>query len=247
MDMCVSFWLFNSNPEAMCCKCLIETLTELMSKLGIVEESSKPSLAYLPRKKFLTDFTLNSNVAPIYSNAAPTLYPPSTPQVTLAVFPPTPPQPSLVDRFLLPSTPLPLPTLPPTPPSSPFCIEKGFRFSQFYEQLAAIQCLNGSKCKSAQIPQSFALETLCVSCIICKLKDLRPAMKTVVGASHRLSRRFSSSPPRVRFPTSHYVDTEIHCRLRLLSSLLSFGWMSLVWDYSFLTEITAMFWLDMSL
>jgi hypothetical protein len=148
MDMCASFWLFNSNPEVMCCKCLIETLTELMSKLGIVEESSKPSLAYLPRKKFLTDFTLNSNAAPIYSNAAPTLQskftllpsvsthtsssagvpmrpwrevfpsPPSTPQVTLAVFPPTPPQPSFVDRFLLPSTPLPLQTLPPPPPSS---------------------------------------------------------------------------------------------------------------------------------
>jgi hypothetical protein len=88
----------------------------------------------------------------------------------------------------------------------PFCIEKGFRFSQFYEQLAAIQCLNCSKCKSAHIPQSFPLETLCVSCIICKLKDLRPAMKTVVGTSRRLSRRFSSSPPRVRFPASHYAD-----------------------------------------
>jgi hypothetical protein len=67
MDMCTSFWLFNSNPEAMCCKCLIETLTELMSKLGIVEESSKPSLAYLPRKKFLTDSTLYSNAAPSWN------------------------------------------------------------------------------------------------------------------------------------------------------------------------------------
>jgi hypothetical protein len=139
MDMCASFWLFNSNPEIMCCKCLIETLTELMSKLGIVEESSKPSLAYLPRKKFLTDFTLNSNAAPTSQskfNLLPSVSthtsssagvpmrpwrevfpsPPSTPQVTLAVFPPTPPQPSFVDRFLLPSTPLPLPTLPPPPP-----------------------------------------------------------------------------------------------------------------------------------
>jgi hypothetical protein len=31
-------------------------------------------------------------------------------------------------------------------------------------------------------------------------------MKTVVGTSRCLSRRFSSSPPRVRFPASHYAD-----------------------------------------
>jgi hypothetical protein len=66
-----------------------------MSKLGIVEENSKPSLAYLPRKKFLTDFTL-------YSNAAPTS------QMKFTLLP-------SVDRFLVPSTPLPLPTLPPHP------------------------------------------------------------------------------------------------------------------------------------
>jgi hypothetical protein len=152
MDMCASFWLFNSNPEAMCVKCLIQTLNELMSKMGIIEEyklHSKPSLAYLLQNDSLTDFCLPSNAATtsqlnftalLPSTATRTasagvpmwpwwdLFPtptsfPAPPQPTIAAFPPTSRPPTFPDRFLLPSTPLPLPTLPPG--AEPFMVWTG--------------------------------------------------------------------------------------------------------------------------